>query len=512
MSKPNKKRFPRQRLNQLKKKRRKAAQQRRRRQAANGLAKLPTATLSNTKCEWTSVEQETEARRQAVEEQIKVFRVALPILLKRLAQISDPRSAKTIKHKFSVVMLYGVLTFVYQMGSRREANRQMTMPKFLENLKLIFPELESLPHQDTLNRLLSGIHEPDQIPQALVDRVRHFIRNKKFQRYRIADHYPIAIDGTQKFTRENCWAAECLEREVGSKAEDGTKQPQFYVYVLEASLSFANGMTIPLMSEFLSYEQTDPQSTKQDCELRAFHRLAGRLKEAFPRLPILVLLDGLYPNGPVIERCRHNHWDFMMVLQDDSLPSVWEEVRGLGQLQLKNHLEQKWGNRQQRFRWVNQIEYSYADNRKHQTLHVVICEESWEEVDAGSARIVTKTSRHAWISARPLTRSNLHERCNLGARHRWGIEANILVEKRHGYQYEHCFSYNWNAMKGYHYLMRLAHFINVLVQNSARLARMVHFHGLRGLVQFLRDTCAAPWLDADRIRQTLGSPPQLRLE
>ena len=53
----------------------------------------------------------------------------------------------------------------------------------------------------------------------------------------------------------------------------------------------------------------------------------------FPRLPILVLLDGLYPNGPVMELCRLYHWQFMIVLQDDALPSVWEEVRGLGQLQ-----------------------------------------------------------------------------------------------------------------------------------------------------------------------------------
>jgi hypothetical protein len=27
-----------------------------------------------------------------------------------------------------------------------------------------------------------------------------------------------------------------------------------------------------------------------------------------------------------------------------------------------------------------------------------------------------------------------HERCNLGARHRWGVEAGFLVEKHQGYQ------------------------------------------------------------------------------
>ena len=98
------------------------------------------------------------------------------------------------------------------------------------------------------------------------------------------------------------------------------------------------------------------------------------------------------------------------------------------------------------------------------------------------------------------------------SRHRWAIENNILVEKRHGYQYEHCFSENWEAMRGYHFLMRLGHLINILAQNTAILARMVSRWGLRGLIQFIRDTCKGPWLDAERIRQLHSSIPQLRFE
>jgi hypothetical protein len=59
-------------------------------------------------------------------------------------------------------------------------------------------------------------------------------------------------------------------------------------------------MTIPLMSEFLTYAQSDTDADKQDCERNAFKRLARRLKAEFKRLPIMVLLDGLYPNGPVV--------------------------------------------------------------------------------------------------------------------------------------------------------------------------------------------------------------------
>lgn len=37
----------------------------------------------------------------------------------------------------TVVLIYGILMFVYQMASRREANREMTRPAFEESLRLI---------------------------------------------------------------------------------------------------------------------------------------------------------------------------------------------------------------------------------------------------------------------------------------------------------------------------------------------------------------------------------------
>ena len=83
-------------------------------------------------------------------EHVRIYRNQLPVLLKRLAKIPDPRNPQKRKHKLTVLMLYGILTFVYQIPSRREANRVMTKPQFVENLQLLFPELESIPHHDTL--------------------------------------------------------------------------------------------------------------------------------------------------------------------------------------------------------------------------------------------------------------------------------------------------------------------------------------------------------------------------
>jgi hypothetical protein len=266
----------------------------------------------------------------------------------------------------------------------------------------------------------------------------------------------------------------------------------------------------------LSHQEGDNQRNKQDCEQKAFRRLAHRLKAGFSHLPIMVLLDGLYPNGPVMELGHQHNWDFMIVLQDGSLPSVWEEIAGLKDLQSENRLSHKWGDRRQYFWWVNDIEYGYADpatqRQKKLKLHAVTCEESWEEIAPGSTAVVPKASRHVWVSAEPLHRGNVHQRCNLGARHRWGIEAGFLVEKQQGYQYEHCFSYEWEAMRGYHYLMRLGHALNVLARHSCALAKYVRDLGVRGLIAWVRSTIAGPWLKAEDLQQIATAHCQIRLE
>lgn len=442
------------------------------------------------------------------------MRSTLPVLLKRFSKIADPRNPKKRKHQLTVLMIYGILVFVFHYSSRRAANREITRPMFEDNLRHLFPELEGLPHADTLFRLLCRV-DVSQIEQAHVELVSRLIRNKKFKRHLINNCYPVAIDGSQKVAFSKLWDEALLQRRIGPKVDpdSGEEQEyQYYVYVVEASLSFQNGMVIPLVSEFLDYSQGDTEQSKQDCETRAFHRLVARIKKYFPRLPVMLLLDGLYANGPVIERCRDYHWDFMIVLKDGALPTVWQEYEGLIKLKENNSLRQSWGDRRQHFRWINQIRYEFgANSKKYVTLHVVVCHEQWEEVDPKTAQIITKEVRHAWISSRALSHINLHTRCNLGARYRWGIEGAFLVEKHQGYSYEHAFAKNWNAMRGYHYLMRLAHLITTLARFSSHLARLFTKLGVRPAIEFIRNTLTGPWLDYRVIASRLSEPFRLRL-
>ncbi len=97
--------------------------------------------------------------------------------------------------------------------------------KIKQQLQQLFPDLETIPHHDTLNRLLSGI-DVNRIEAAQIELVRSLIGDKKFQPYLIEGCYPIAIDGTQKLVSKMLWSEEWLEREVGSGEQ---KQKQYYV-------------------------------------------------------------------------------------------------------------------------------------------------------------------------------------------------------------------------------------------------------------------------------------------
>ena len=292
-------------------------------------------------------------------------------------------------------MVYGILMFVLQTGSRRRSNETLSAPAMKEALQALFPDLESLPHHDTLYRLLARI-QPERIEEAQVALVGSLIRDKKFSAYLVDGCYPIAIDGTQKMVRRLQPDDPWLQRQVGA---EGKKRTQYYVYVLEANLVLSNRVSIPLMSEFLDYHKGDSEREKQDCEQRAFYRLTERLKKAFPHLHILLLLDGLFAGGPVISRCRDYGWHFMIVLQDGCLPQVWHEYQVLKRLlSQEDRLSQRWADRQQSFELVNDIDYRYGDNEKKRvTIHLVVCQETWQEVNAEHS-VVERSSRWTWIS------------------------------------------------------------------------------------------------------------------
>ena len=125
---------------------------------------------------------------------------------------------------------------------------------------------------------------------------------------------PISIDGTQKATRDGQQETDGWLLRTFKNADGVTFQQ--YVYVLEANITLPGNIQIPLLTEFCVGGEDGEldQKTKQDCELKAFKRLAERLKSYFPRRKIIILLDNLYACQTVIDQLKLNAWEFMIKL------------------------------------------------------------------------------------------------------------------------------------------------------------------------------------------------------
>jgi hypothetical protein len=466
-------------------------------------------------------EEDILEREELLEKAVPVYRKMLPEILKKLSKIKDPRNVSYIKHKMTVLFAYGILNAIFHMKSRRQSNLEISRGVFFENLRDIFPELETMPHADTLSRLLEDIGEISQIQDCLIALIKDLIREKKFINHLIKNRYLIAIDGTQKQIRDYQYDKKALHKNYN-------ECEKFYTYVVEAVFVLDNGIVFPFMSEILENEPNDQipnkkndidsdsnkkslskkseEEIKQDCENKGFKRLASRIKAEFPKLPITILLDGLYANGPIIDICIKNGWQFMITLKEKSLKQVWKEANALIRINSENQAFYKWGERKQSYTWANDIEYEYQDPNtkgyKKLILHVVFCYETWEEKHPRTtAKTEKKEANYAWISSEPITFNNVFFRCTKVARYRWGIENFILKEKHQGYNYEHFFSYNWNAMRGYHYLMHIGHFINAIALSSDMLISKVRETGIQRTIQFLKEVCRGAKICSEKIAQ-----------
>ena len=128
----------------------------------------------------------------------------------------------------------------------------------------------------------------------------------------------VAIDGTGVATF-NKHRDSCLYK---TSKNDVTT---YHQNVLEAKLLTPSGLSLSMATEWISNEGKD-EYQKQDCEREAFKRLAKKLKKLYPRLPIVITVDGLYPWDGFFTICQQNRWKYIVVLKDGNLTSLQEDI------------------------------------------------------------------------------------------------------------------------------------------------------------------------------------------
>jgi len=468
----------------------------------------PHTQAHNRKCAHQSLEEALEFRADVVAAQIRSWRSILPNLIRKFSRIPDYRRAGSIKHKTTVLMIFGLFAFIFRFSSRREMNRELTSPVIFDHLKKLFPEIDSIPHADTLARLLEKIN-PQAIETIHISLIKDLISKKKFRKMLLHGCLPITVDGTQKLYRDGLLQDKrWCERTVGHPEEENKQQ---YIYAVEANITLRNGLTIPLMTEYLYREnnQLMQPEGKQDSETTAFERLAERLKKYFPRLKIIFFMDAMYATQQVMGMLHENNWEYIIRLPKKKLTDFAKRLNKRKSMSMPIPGQPAYRKRKQEFYWENDIDYGYEWQLK---IHLAGCTERYEEVDKKTGKIVDRFSEHTWISSIRVSIHNVHELFNLGARKKELIEDSINTEKNRGYQYKHAFSYNWSAMQGFHYLMRLGHAINTITEFTKELKRYIKELGCSATLKIIKDTLFSPWLSTEWYAKQYLKKPQLRFQ
>lgn len=436
-----------------------------------------------------------------------------PKVGKWVRQIQEPRKVNMIDYELPILFWEAFFLFLLQLGSSRNIDYAFGK-KFLANFKALFPilgiqdySLERMPEHGTLIDFLSKLF-PTALERICIEMTRRLIRQRVLERYRLLNqYYLIAIDGTQTITiSENQYKKNpdkykhCLRRKI-SQDENGQNHYEYYYYVLEAKLVTPDGFAISVMTEFVENESQDVD--RQDCELKAFYRLAQRLKGYFPRTKFCLLFDSLYAGKPVFDLIKKNGWIYIIRFKEGSIPTVYKEFQSLLSLSPENkgkHVID--ANTSQEFRWVNDIEY------EGHNLHILECQET---------TLGNKGEEKAffiWICKPEITRTNYQHLANQGGRCRWKIEnQGFKAQKKEGFELEHAYSQDYNAIKCFHLILQIAHTIRQLMVKGNLLKNIVKVFG--SFKNFTREFLFAftrQLIDGDNILKSLTQPYQIRID
>jgi len=407
------------------------------------------------------VDRDEKEQQKIVEALIATFQHFFGSWRTLFSGVSDPRAPRRITYPLSALAFSGILMFLFRLQARREIALKLRNHASNSKFNALFGSPRS-PHGDTLENTFSRL-EPDSVQEWVCGLTESLIRGKLLYRYRLFDRFfVVAVDGTGTLTYRQRHCQHCLTRKTHGVT-------LYYHSVLEAKLVTSNGFAFTLMTEFIENPGENP--TKQDCELKAFYRLAQRIRARFPRLPISLALDGLFACGPVFQICRQYGWNFMITLKDDDLPNINNEFRGLLTLHPENILRWRTGKANKihlTLSWVNNISYIDTKEIEH-TISVVECLE-----ERPGQNQVPQATTFRWITPVAVSTRNVLELATNAGRIRWKLEnEGFNVQKNGGYGLEHAYTQDPTSAKVFYLLLQVAHMLAQLLEKGSLLREIL---------------------------------------
>ena len=378
----------------------------------------------------------------------KIRQKYCPELFQDFSRIKDPRHPGYTKYSGKTMLGTVFYKGIAGITSMRSMTYEFNRESVTGNLYRFFGEKEKefLPHAVTINEYLERL-DPEELQRIQQKQVYGLIRSKSFYDARYRKKWLVIVDGTQLYSGGRKLNDRCLE----CRSKKGTEKEtiNYHCDVLEAKIVLGEDLVVSIGSEFIENNGEDAErqkgmseeERKQDCETKAFKRLARKLKKAFPRLPVILLADSLYASEPVMEQCRKNEWEYIIRYKKGSIPSIMEEYERIPEKGKAGHAE-----------FINEIDYN------GNPVNVL---RFWEE-SIKKGKPVRREFQ--WLTCIRVTEKNAERMAGEG-RKRWKIE-NEGFNRQKNWQGDitHACSWDANGMKNHYLLTQTADMVKQLYE------------------------------------------------
>ena len=396
---------------------------------------------------------------------VQTTRHFFPELNAWLDRLPDTRVQQACTYSTRFLAWWGLALYLLQLGSRRQLDYELRDggPQVLANLNRLAETTQTtLPVHDTLDDFLGYVQLGgwERLRTQLVQRL---VRMKALDAARLLGRPVLLIDATGLicFHRRHC--PYCLVQKHG-------EQTLYLHQVLEAKLLGPAGVVVSLGSEFI--ENADAADTqgqsaeaiKQDCELKALHRLLPRIKADYPQLSFVIAGDSLYGCGPMFALAEQYGWSFVVTFKEGRTPALWQEYQALLAACPDQVLRRQWAEGYvQEFRWVTQMDYEDSVGRSWK-LNALECTET---------RTDGTTHYFAWLTPLPVGKKTVEEIAQQGGRYRWKVEnEGFNRQKNSGLNLEHVYSTDPEKWKAYYLLLQIAFILVQLLERGSLLRRL----------------------------------------
>ena len=408
--------------------------------------------------------RELRAHTNPLEQLIIIIKNVFPSLLSDLANLTDARNQSYIEYSMQEITLIRLIALCCGIQSMKEIVTKLNKKEFITNINdILNTNLTEFPCDDTISNVINSIDilELDKLRTKLTKKL---IEAKTLDKFRLFNgSFYVVIDGSGLFSTQVNLGKNSIYKIHNKGLENEYIEYQYYV--LEAKL-ICNDYVFSFATEFVENAHMNNETEKQDCELKAAHRLLDKIRADYPKLPITIGGDALYVNKPFIDACKAHKMDYILRYKDTVMTSIMEEFNNIE----KNTLDE--------YQYVNDIGFGSGTTQSEGTTNIIKYTPKKEENNEQNNSSVALTNNldstsFMFITSLRITKTNYEDIVQIG-RKRWKIEnQGFKAQKSKVLNIGHCYTFDSNGTKAHYYFIQIAHLLlTILYYGSSIVKRL----------------------------------------